>query len=437
MVVALLLTLLTPSAPALASEYRFAACQSCGATVATDVQNHLSAFPPKESEDISAGNGGWLAEKGNLEEIALKKPAAVSRDSEAKNHSIAPILNGSSKGVVIFDIDDVQVGWLENTSISVVQVNIDENVDLLVNVIPYQIGSSNLLALNLKAWNTNQQGLIEIGQHGYNHTEYLDALSYDKQKTIVEKGLAELNSIVIQPKSFTPAFGNQNTDTLDVLAGLGFHTDLDCWVGLSSTANIVVLKQCECLLCDQWGVSGPQCNLKSRNTLMSDVDNAINNSGYAVVAFHMQDFSTADGNLDYTKLDQYRQILKDLKNSGKYVFMTPDEYCQTLNPLTPKVTTNAATSITTDSATLNGYLNSLGTASSVQVSFQWGITTAYGSETIAQTMIAAGPFSANLTGLTPGTTYHFRAKAVGTETSYGRDLKFRCPRNPKWRSLGD
>jgi hypothetical protein len=91
---------------------------------------------------------------------------------------------------------------------------------------------------------------------------------------------------------------------------------------------------------------------------------------------------------------------------------------------TPTVTTSAATSLATTSATLNGNLTTLGTATSVNVSFEWGLTTSYGNVTTSEAKTAAGTFSANLTGLTAKTTYHFRAKAVGDGTTYGEDVTF-------------
>ncbi|MDO8578463.1 MAG: hypothetical protein Q7R50_04715, partial [Dehalococcoidales bacterium] len=90
----------------------------------------------------------------------------------------------------------------------------------------------------------------------------------------------------------------------------------------------------------------------------------------------------------------------------------------------PSVTTNAANSITTGGATLNGNLSSLGTASSVGVSFQYGTTTSYGSTTPVQTKTTTGTFNSVLSGLTPGTTYHYRAVATGDGTSYGLDQTF-------------
>jgi hypothetical protein len=88
------------------------------------------------------------------------------------------------------------------------------------------------------------------------------------------------------------------------------------------------------------------------------------------------------------------------------------------------VSTSAATAIGTTTATLNGNLTNLGSAVSVQVSFEWGLTATYDNPTSPQPMTSTGSFSAPLSGLSPGTTYHFRAKAVGEGTSYGIDRTF-------------
>lgn len=77
----------------------------------------------------------------------------------------------------------------------------------------------------------------------------------------------------------------------------------------------------------------------------------------------------------------------------------------------PGVTTNAATSITTSSATLNGTLTSMGNASFCLVFFQWGPTTSLGNFTSVQNLSSTGNFSANITGLTAGQTYYFKAYA--------------------------
>lgn len=89
------------------------------------------------------------------------------------------------------------------------------------------------------------------------------------------------------------------------------------------------------------------------------------------------------------------------------------------------VATGTPGSVTASGSTLNGNLTSMGGSTSINVSFQWGTDTSYaGGTTPATAATAIGPFSADLTGLAPGTLYHFRAVAVGGVTTYGDDITF-------------
>jgi hypothetical protein len=89
------------------------------------------------------------------------------------------------------------------------------------------------------------------------------------------------------------------------------------------------------------------------------------------------------------------------------------------------IITNAATSVTSSSATLNGTVNPKGLTTSVY--FQYGASASYGFTTVAQSYSGSTtqPVSANIPGLGPITTYHFRL--VGTNsggTSFGSDRIF-------------
>jgi hypothetical protein len=75
--------------------------------------------------------------------------------------------------------------------------------------------------------------------------------------------------------------------------------------------------------------------------------------------------------------------------------------------------TGAASGISTSAATLSGSVNPNG--ASVNVSFQYGTTTAYGQSTATQKLAPsnlATPFNAVLNGLPAGTTIHYRAVAA-------------------------
>ena len=117
-----------------------------------------------------------------------------------------------------------------------------------------------------------------------------------------------------------------------------------------------------------------------------------------------------------------------LSNSpGWWAFEAASASPPALTPPTataPAVATSTATSITSSGAIINGTLSSLGSSSSVAVSFNWGLTSNYGNTTVAQTMTSSSVFTATLTGLTPATTYHVRAVAAGSGTTYGSDITF-------------
>ena len=92
---------------------------------------------------------------------------------------------------------------------------------------------------------------------------------------------------------------------------------------------------------------------------------------------------------------------------------------------TPGVTTNPATTVASFSATLNGSLNPRGETTTVE--FQYGPTTSYGHTTPVQTQTGNTTrlISANISGLTASTTYHFRIVAHDNGgTSFGSDRTF-------------
>jgi hypothetical protein len=96
------------------------------------------------------------------------------------------------------------------------------------------------------------------------------------------------------------------------------------------------------------------------------------------------------------------------------------------SPTAPIVVTLIATNVGNQTATISGNLTNMGGAGSVIVSFDYGTITSYGYSVVANEspLSGTGTFSANITGLLAHTTYHFRAKAVGAETSYGNDRTF-------------
>ncbi len=93
----------------------------------------------------------------------------------------------------------------------------------------------------------------------------------------------------------------------------------------------------------------------------------------------------------------------------------------------PECITQHATDITPSEATLNGTVNA--NYLSTSVSFEYGSTTSYGQTIIAGQSPVTGNsitnVSADISDLTPGTTYHYRVISVNSiGATYGNDLTF-------------
>jgi PKD repeat protein len=102
-------------------------------------------------------------------------------------------------------------------------------------------------------------------------------------------------------------------------------------------------------------------------------------------------------------------------------------------PNPPTATTGAASAIGTDHATVAATVNPKGPAT--QAYIQYGLTEAYGSETVKQSLAAGSSdqsLSFSLTGLVPGTTYHYRVVATHSDggTAEGQDATFTTDKPP-------
>ena len=98
-----------------------------------------------------------------------------------------------------------------------------------------------------------------------------------------------------------------------------------------------------------------------------------------------------------------------------FVFSIGSIYANTSQ--SPSVNTHSATNITASSATLNGYVDPHGNTS--QAWFEWGTTSSLGQSTSKTSFSSASQFNRGLTGLSPNTTYYYRAVA---ENSFGKNV---------------
>jgi phosphodiesterase/alkaline phosphatase D-like protein len=98
----------------------------------------------------------------------------------------------------------------------------------------------------------------------------------------------------------------------------------------------------------------------------------------------------------------------------------------------PSAVTNAASAVSSTTATLNGTVNPNTSTGSVTVFFQYGLTTTYTNTATANQSPLTGTtntaVSATIIGLTSNTTYHYRVVAMNlTDITYGADMTFTTP----------
>ncbi len=96
----------------------------------------------------------------------------------------------------------------------------------------------------------------------------------------------------------------------------------------------------------------------------------------------------------------------------------------------PIATTNSATNKNGNSATLNATVNPNDLITSVH--FEWGTAAAYGHTTTPDISLPVGSdnisVSANIAGLTPNQTYHYKVVATNADgTTNGSDMSFTAP----------
>ena len=138
--------------------------------------------------------------------------------------------------------------------------------------------------------------------------------------------------------------------------------------------------------------------------------------------FTLADFTTLGGtNNSNVIIDQL-----DIKLSSNYDYFAVDNFAWNNGAVAPTVTTTAATTVKSVSATLAGDVTADGGDANIERGIVWATTV---NPTTANTKVqmgtGTGTFSNVVTGLPPATTIHFRAYAINSGgTSYGSDLTF-------------
>jgi len=223
--------------------------------------------------------------------------------------------------IVLMCIDDFANWYYPGVQEGEVEYHVEHKIPVTLGVIPAYVEEP--LLTRLKEWNGNK--FIEIAQHDYDHDTIFIGQSQTFQYDYIKQGVNAFNSWGIPPKSFIPARGEADDNTILALRELRFHTfynGLD--VDLTPTKNpLLIFNQ---LHLAKNNFYGPTAVWKSFSTLKTQIDNKISQYGVALVLYHVQDFLKKKY-IDFAKLGTIRDYTNTLKQQG-YKFMTVDQYWQ-------------------------------------------------------------------------------------------------------------
>lgn len=197
------------------------------------------------------------------------------------------------------------------------------------------------------------------------------------------------------------AFGDASTATEDVFS---ISTEATTNVGeTSATLNGS--------LTDLGGASSADCHFEWRQVGASSWSSTAKQTLSSAGSYNA-DVDGLDDEVEY----EYRAVGEasdgDTDTGSTLSFALSDD--------PPAVTTGSASNVGTDNATLDGSLDDLGNADSADVYFEYRQTGASSwTATANQTLTSTGTFSEDVTGLTSGAEYEFRAAADGSDGDTG------------------
>jgi hypothetical protein len=215
--------------------------------------------------------------------------------------------------VLIFLIGDVQVDWLEATSIDLLNLHEKEEVPVVVGVIANNLDNPNVgggfLPILLQELHQNNSDLFEIAECAYSAD---GDKSYADQNRSIATGLETFSRLGIHPRTLIPSNLEADESTVKVTENLGFENMITSSQNLD-TGRLRVL--------DTWiPLTKADGGLKQPKELMAEIDDKEQNA--VVILYQIENFGPDSGN----SVQELGGILDALRESKRYRFMTAEQY---------------------------------------------------------------------------------------------------------------
>ena len=254
--------------------------------------------------------------------VAVTMLLGTPQDAKATSNPPVPICP-VTEPTVIFRLDDIQSGFLEDTQLAIMRTFEARDVALTIGVIGNSFSYSD--TLNSIMSNLGEKG--EVACHSMTHSDFT-SLSLDEQK----KELSDCRDKLMtsfpgkEINTFIPPYNEFNNDTLEAMREESYSI-------LSSKSTNYSIPNGSCYneggnfdeddIVDlpvgaSTGGFGSTLVLQSAQTVFDQIEKQLKDNGqnWSVVMMHPQEFSTAEYEVDMDAIATLNELIDMCESSG-------------------------------------------------------------------------------------------------------------------------
>lgn len=254
--------------------------------------------------------------------VAVTMLLGTPQDAKATSNPPVPICP-VTEPTVIFRLDDIQSGFLEDTQLAIMRTFEARDVALTIGVIGNSFSYSD--TLNSIMSNLGEKG--EVACHSMTHSNFT-SLSLDEQKKELSDCRDKLMTLFPgkEINTFIPPYNEFNNDTLEAMREESYSI-------LSSKSTNYSIPNGSCYneggnfdeddIVDlpvgaSTGGFGSTLVLQSAQTVFDQIEKQLKDNGqnWSVVMMHPQEFSTAEYEVDMDAIATLNELIDMCESSG-------------------------------------------------------------------------------------------------------------------------
>jgi peptidoglycan/xylan/chitin deacetylase (PgdA/CDA1 family) len=235
--------------------------------------------------------------------------------------------NNTRCNCVVFRMDDIQGGWIENAQLAPMNLFISKNQSLTLGLIMNYMPNSNDSKIISKVHEGEQKGLFELALHGWNHVDYTKLSEQEQKDTLIQANEKMQGLFGHKSNIFITPLDRFNNATIKAMSQLGlrilssgakaennFGQNKSVFIDdgkINNNETRQVVYHLPTTITYHDFINGTWIKIPLKDILAA-VDNNIAKYGYAVIVLHPQDFAKSivavDKNGQYVNLVDLNEI---------------------------------------------------------------------------------------------------------------------------------